>query len=99
MTLLKLENLTSGYSGNKVIENVSLRVEEGSVTLLIGPNGAGKTTLLKTIMHILEPQSGAVYLDGDDLTRLPTRNIVRKGISWVPQGSGVFPMMTVMENL
>jgi branched-chain amino acid transport system ATP-binding protein len=78
---------------------VSLRLDEGEVVTLIGRNGAGKTTTLRSIMGIARPARGRVTLRGADLTRLPTHEIVRCGIAWVPEERRILPNLTVLENL
>ena len=97
--MLVLENVSSGYGASEVLHSVSMKAGDGKITILIGPNGAGKTTLLKTIINLVCPTSGKIRMGDDDITTLTTREIIRKGVSYVSQGSGIFSNMTVKENL
>jgi len=97
--LLSVHNLYVDYSGVGALYDISFDVREGEPTAIIGPNGAGKTTLLRTISGVLRPSSGAVVFRGETITGLPPHEIVRRGISHVPEGRHVFPHMTVHENL
>lgn len=97
--MLNIDDITVSYGDLRALRNVSMTVEKGSLTVLLGPNGAGKTTLLKTISGILDPDSGSITLDGDDLVTLPAHEIPRHGIAHVPEGSRVFTEMTVADNL
>ncbi|NIN52728.1 MAG: ATP-binding cassette domain-containing protein [Nitrososphaeria archaeon] len=97
---LMIEGLTAGYyKGIKVIDDVSLRADEGKITVIIGPNGAGKSTLLKAVCGVLTPYSGKVIYDGKDITHLSARDIRRQGISYIAQEGLIFPRLTVEENL
>lgn len=98
-TMLRIENLESGYDNLKVIQNVSIQVNPGEIVSIIGANGAGKTTLLKTITGLLRPLSGKILFDGQDITKISTQKIVYLGCSLVPEGRQVFAPMTVRENL
>lgn len=98
-TMLRIENLVSGYDNLTVIQNVSIQVYPGEIVSIIGANGAGKTTLLKTITGILRPVSGKIFFDGEDITGTKTEKIVHLGCSLVPEGRQVFAPMTVRENL
>jgi len=97
--VLRIEAIDVYYGAIHALKNVSLQVEEGSIVTLIGANGAGKTTTLKTISGILRPRSGAITFEGRDITRLAPQEIVRLGLSQVPEGRRVFPSMSVLENL
>jgi len=97
--LLKVENLRAGYSGSEVLHSVNLEAKDGEITILIGPNGAGKSTLLKTIIGLLTPIGGKLYVNEKDITRASTAEVIKLGISYVPQGATLFPSMTVKENL
>jgi branched-chain amino acid transport system ATP-binding protein len=97
--VLVLENVRSGYGASEVLHSVSMKAADGKITILIGPNGAGKTTLLKTIINLVHPTSGRIYIGNDEITGRSTREIIREGVSYVGQGSGIFPNMTVKENL
>jgi len=100
MTILKAEGVTAGYTTElDILQNVSMRVKSGQIVSIIGPNGAGKSTLLKSIFGILKPRKGQILLKGEDITGLKPNKVVRKGISYVPQVSNVFPSLTIQENL
>jgi branched-chain amino acid transport system ATP-binding protein len=96
---LELSNVTAGYDGTTVLRNVDLVAPAGRVTALIGPNGAGKTTLLRTASGLLPPSEGAVTLDGHDVTRASSHQLVARGVCHVPEGRAIFPSLTVKENL
>ena len=97
--LLVVDGLRSGYGAITVLHDVSLRVEEGEIVSIVGPNGAGKSTVLKSVMGYLPPTAGRVTFQGAEITGAGVPEIVRRGIAYVPQGRGVFPKMTVGENL
>jgi branched-chain amino acid transport system ATP-binding protein len=97
--LLTVEDVHTYYGEAHILQGVSLRLDEGEVVTLIGRNGAGKTTTLRSIMSIARPTRGRVTLRGADLTRLPTHEIVRRGIAWVPEERRILPNLTVLENL
>ncbi|MGQ0551305.1 MAG: ABC transporter ATP-binding protein [Armatimonadota bacterium] len=97
--MLTLEGVTCAYGGAPVLHSVSLDLHPGRVLSLLGRNGAGKTTTLRAIMGLVKPRSGRIRLDGDDLTALRPHAIPRRGIAYVPQGRGLFPFLTVEENL
>ncbi|CAM3577292.1 urea ABC transporter ATP-binding subunit UrtE [Hydrogenibacillus schlegelii] len=97
--MLAVERVTAGYGEGRVLNGVSLAVPEGRVVCLMGRNGVGKTTLLQTIIGLLPATSGAIRLGDQDLTRLPPWERARAGIGYVPQGRGIFPFLTVRENL
>ena len=97
--MLELRGISAGYSGTPVLRGVDLRVPEGSVVALLGANGAGKTTLLRVASGLLTPTAGAVVFDGVDVTRCAPFELARRGICHVPEGRGIFPTLTVRENL
>ena len=99
MSLLELADINVAYGRIQALRGVSLTVEEGQIVSLIGANGAGKTTTMKTISGLLGLQSGRMTFDGADLTRIRADLRVRRGICQVPEGRGIFPGMTVLENL
>jgi branched-chain amino acid transport system ATP-binding protein len=99
MTLLEVDDLHTYYGEAHILQGVSLTVGEGEVVSLIGRNGAGKTTTLLSIMGIARPARGRVRLRGDDLTRMETHQIVKRGIAWIPEERRVLPNLTVRENL
>jgi branched-chain amino acid transport system ATP-binding protein len=97
--LLTLTNIESAYGPVKAIRGVSLEVKKGQIVTLLGSNGAGKTTLLKTISGIMDPVRGSIEFAKEDITGIESSDIVKKGISHVPEGREVFPLLTVYENL
>jgi ABC-type branched-subunit amino acid transport system ATPase component len=97
--LLELRGVSAGYGGAKVLRDVDLAVEQGSITCLIGPNGAGKSTLLKAVSGLLRLQQGTVTLDGTVLSALPPAEVLARGVVQVPQQHGLFPSLTVRENV
>lgn len=98
-SILTVESVTVGYGEADILFGVSMKVEKGQIVSIIGPNGAGKSTLLKTIFGCLRPKSGRIFLKNEDITGLKPDEIVRKGISYVPQVENIFPTLTVIENL
>ena len=99
MALLEVENIHAGYGKLEILRGVSLRVEAGQVVSIIGPNGAGKSTVFKTLFGLLPARQGRVRFAGEDVTNQPPADLLRRGITYVPQGRNVFPLMTVDENL
>jgi branched-chain amino acid transport system ATP-binding protein len=97
--MLELRNISAGYGTGRVLENVNLVVPDGAVVALLGPNGAGKTTLLKVMSGLLRPKSGRVLLDGVDVTGASPFELARSGICHVPEGRGIFPTLSVADNL
>lgn len=97
--MLELRNVSAGYDTGLVLREVSLRVPPASVVALLGPNGAGKTTLLRVASGHLPPAAGQVLVDGRDMTRSRPERLARAGVCHVPEGRGVFPSLTVEENL
>ncbi|NLV15655.1 MAG: ABC transporter ATP-binding protein [Syntrophomonadaceae bacterium] len=97
--MLELENINVYYGPIHALKEVSLVVNEGEIVSLIGANGAGKTTTLKTISGLLRARSGTMRFKGQNITASPAQDIVRLGISQVPEGRRVFPAMSVQENL
>jgi branched-chain amino acid transport system ATP-binding protein len=97
--VLELRNICAGYGTGRVLENVHLVVPDGAVVALLGPNGAGKTTLLKVMSGLLRPMSGRMFLDGVDVTGASPYELARAGICHVPEGRGIFPTLTVADNL
>lgn len=84
--MLKLNNIVTGYGHITALKDISLEVPQGSIVSLIGANGAGKSTTMKTIMGLVKPTSGSVTFEGKDITGVKTYNIVKLGISLVPEG-------------
>lgn len=100
MTLLEAKDIVAGYTKElDILQGVSLRVEEGQMVSIIGPNGAGKSTIFRTLFGFLPAREGHVFFDGKETTNLPPADLLRRGITFVPQGRHVFPLMTVRENL
>ena len=97
--VLRVDGLTAGYGGPPVISGVSLQVRAGQITALVGPNGAGKSTLLKALIGLIKPTAGRVRVAERDVTRWPPENLVRAGMSYVPQVANIFHGLTVRENL
>ena len=97
--MLALEHVNAYYGDSHILHGVSLAVDEGEVVCLLGRNGAGKTTTILTIMGYLRPRPGRVLFHGRDISALPPYAISRLGIGFVPQERGIFPSLTVRENL
>ena len=97
--MLTLTSVTAGYGESTVLRDISLTVAEGEVVALLGPNGAGKTTLLRTATGLVPARSGTISLAGEDLTGAPPHGFTRRGVCHVPEGRGIFPSLTVRENL
>ena len=97
--MLELRGITAGYGGTTVLRGVDLIVPSQSVVALLGPNGAGKTTLLRVASGLLRPTIGQVLLDGEDVTGITPHALCDKGVCHVPEGRGVFPSLTVRDNL
>lgn len=96
---LRVEGLRAGYGALEILHGVSLDTGGDAVTVLLGPNGSGKSTLLKAVVGVLPPWAGSVRFSGADLAGLPAHRIVRHGVTTLPQGGGIFPRLTVQENL
>lgn len=96
---LEVADLRSGYRRLEILQGVSMRVGDGEIVGIIGPNGAGKSTLLKTIFGYLQPFAGEIRFDGADLVGRRPDELIRRGIGFVAQAGGLFPDMTVLENL
>lgn len=97
--MLSIRQLQSGYGRIQALHGIDMDIEAGEIITLIGANGAGKTTLLMTLCGKPRASSGQVFFDGEDITHLPTHEIVRRGIAHAPEGRHIFPRMTVLENL
>jgi ABC-type branched-subunit amino acid transport system ATPase component/branched-subunit amino acid ABC-type transport system permease component len=96
---VRLENVSAGYGGISALHDVSLTVRRGEVCAILGPNGAGKSTTLKVISGQLKASEGTAFIDGKPITGIPTERLVRNGLCVVPEGRGIFPNLTVTENL
>ena len=99
MSLLTLENVHSYYGHIHALQGISLNVDEGEIVTLIGANGAGKSTTLRTISGLIHPRHGKVTLKGQDISHMEPHQIVKAGVGHVPEGRGIFPKLTVKENL
>jgi len=97
--LLKVQGLSVSYGGIRAVRNIALEVAQGEMVCLIGANGAGKTSSLKAIAGLIPVERNAVELDGEPIGGRPAFELVRKGLALVPEGRGVFPQLTVDENL
>ncbi len=97
--MLKVENLHVKYGVIPALKGISFTVNKGEIVALIGANGAGKTTTLQTISRIVKSSEGSICFEDKDITKMPAHKIVELGISHVPEGRGVFPNLTVLENL
>ena len=98
--MLRLENITTQYDNSVIVlRDISLKVKKGEIICILGSNGAGKTTLLKTITNLLKPLRGQIYFEDKRIDHLKTHQIIRLGISVVPEGRRLFPEFTVYENL
>jgi branched-chain amino acid transport system ATP-binding protein len=97
--MLQLLNVESAYGPIKAIRGVSLKVRQGEIATVLGSNGAGKTTILKTISGIIDPRKGSVEFKGQDITAKDPAHIVQMGLSHVPEGREVFPLLSVRDNL
>jgi lipopolysaccharide export system ATP-binding protein len=96
---LRAENLARRYRKRWVVRDVSLHVRQGEIVGLLGPNGAGKTTTFYMIVGLIRPNAGRIFLDDQDLTRMPMYRRARMGIGYLPQEASVFRQLTVQENL
>jgi branched-chain amino acid transport system ATP-binding protein len=98
-SILTIENLSVFYGHISAVRNVSLEALEGEIIGLIGANGAGKSTVMKAVLGVQRVSSGSIQFMSKDITRMSTENIVASGIVYVPEGGGVLPFMTILENL
>jgi ABC-type branched-subunit amino acid transport system ATPase component len=97
--LIRLNDVYAGYGGGDVLQGLDLAVEDGSVTCIVGPNGAGESTVLRVVSGLLNPRKGAVHFDGEAIGGRDPGDILRLGIVQVPQSHGLFPNLTVRENV
>jgi branched-chain amino acid transport system ATP-binding protein len=97
--MLELRNVYGGYGKVTILNGVSFRIPEASITTMVGPNGAGKSTVFKAIFGLLQIHSGQVLLDGRDVTRQTPRQMIAHGVTYVPQGRNVVPQLSVYHNL
>ena len=99
MSKLETREISKSYRGRKVVDAVTVSVDQGEVVGLLGPNGAGKTTSFYMIVGLISPDSGCILVDNFDVTALPMYQRARRGISYLPQEASVFRKLTVDENL
>jgi branched-chain amino acid transport system ATP-binding protein len=99
VSLLRIERVVAGYGGGDVLQGVDLEVGAGSIGCIVGPNGAGKSTVLRAVSGLLHPREGRIHLEGTDITGRPPAEILALGIAQVPQTNGLFPNITVRENV
>ncbi|MGH7119861.1 MAG: ABC transporter ATP-binding protein [Acetobacteraceae bacterium] len=99
MPLLSVDRISSYYGDARALVDVSLSVEDGEIVSVIGPNGAGKTTMLRTISGLIRPRRGSITFAGEPITAVAPHALIRRGLAHVPEGSRLFPQMTVRENL
>jgi branched-chain amino acid transport system ATP-binding protein len=99
VSLLALEKLEVAYGGIRAVKGIDLAVERGETVCLIGANGAGKTTTLRAITGLVRAAAGHIRYDGDEIAKLRVHEIARRGLAMVPEGRGVFPQLTIEENL
>jgi branched-chain amino acid transport system ATP-binding protein len=99
VSLLRLEGVIAGYGGGDVLQGVDLNLEPGSIGCIVGPNGAGKSTVMRAVSGLLQPRVGKILLDGEDITGRPPAEILGLGVAQVPQSDGLFPNISVRENV
>ena len=97
--MLSIDSITAGYTDENIINEVSLHVHEGEIVTIIGPNGCGKSTLMKSIFGLTRMRGGRIQFNGQDVTGLKPHELVKRGLSYVPQERNVFSALTVKENL
>ena len=97
--MLELRDLTAGYGGGAVLRGVDLTVDQGDIACIVGPNGAGKSTVFRAISGLLEIMSGSILVDGRRIDNLSSADITQAGVAQVPQSNGLFPTLTVKENV
>jgi branched-chain amino acid transport system ATP-binding protein len=98
-SVVTVDDLDAGYGSVQILHEVSMTARTGQVTCIFGPNGCGKSTLLKAMAGVIDPWAGKITLDDDDLTHLPSHRTLGRGLAMMPQGGGVFPRLSVRENL
>ena len=99
MKTLETQEISKSYRGRRVVDAVSVQLEQGEVVGLLGPNGAGKTTTFYMVVGLISPDAGRILIDGQDITRLPMYRRAQRGISYLPQEPSVFRKMTVEEKI
>jgi branched-chain amino acid transport system ATP-binding protein len=96
---IEFNDVVAGYKDFMILNNLSFAVDKGTITLLIGPNGAGKSTVLKTLFGLLKPRQGSIRLNGEDIAGVSQKELLARGIAFVPQGRNLFGQLSVYENL
>ncbi|MBU6436562.1 MAG: ABC transporter ATP-binding protein [Betaproteobacteria bacterium] len=96
---IEFEDVVAGYGDFMILNNLSFKARRGAITLLLGPNGAGKSTVLKTLFGLLKVRSGRILIDGDRVAGASARQLLARGLAFVPQGRNLFGQLTVMQNL
>jgi branched-chain amino acid transport system ATP-binding protein len=96
---IEFKSVLAGYKDLMILNHLDLRIRRAAITLLIGPNGAGKSTVLKTLFGLLKPREGKVLLEGVDISGSTQKELLAKGIAFVPQGRNLFPQLSVYQNL
>lgn len=99
MSMLEIKDLNVYYGVIQALKNVNIHIEQGQIVSLIGSNGAGKTTLLRTVSGLTQQQSGSIAFNGEDLAKVPAKDLPKKGLVHVPEGRRIFSGLTVLENL
>ena len=99
MALLEVKDINVYYGVIQALKGISLEVNEGEIVALIGANGAGKSTTMQSIMGLIHPKSGEIYYNGERIDKMPTHQIVKMGMTEVPEGRHIFQELTVMENI
>jgi branched-chain amino acid transport system ATP-binding protein len=98
-TCIEFKDVVSGYKDFMILNNLSFKARRGVITMLLGPNGAGKSTVLKTLFGLLKPQQGEVLLNGENINGASQKDLLAKGIAFVPQGRNLFGQLSAYENL
>ena len=98
-TILRFEDVVAGYGRETILRGLSFEVRRGAITTVIGPNGAGKSTAFKAMFGMLPVRSGRIFFDGDEITNRTPRELIARGICYVPQGRNIFPELSVAHNL
>jgi branched-chain amino acid transport system ATP-binding protein len=97
--MLQAKNVSASYGMVQILRDVSFEIKEKEIVSIIGPNGAGKTTLVKTVMGLIHPKEGTIQFKGENIEKLPPYEIVKRGLTMIPEGREIFPKMTVEQNL
>jgi urea transport system ATP-binding protein len=97
--MLDVRNLSAAYGQSEVLHGIDLSVGRGEIVVLVGRNGMGKSTLMKSLIGVMPARSGQIFVDGADVTKLPSHQRVARGLAYVPQGRQIFGTMTVKENI